>query len=92
MKEELAATSGVVKEDSCCPSLSKEEGVGRCMFRDQRCARRVRGLAGESLGHRCRPQKREAKWREKTSVPRAEEAGGCSSGERICLNQGTAGE
>ena len=44
-------------------SLSKEEGVGRCMFRDQMCAKHERGLAGESLGHRQASE--EVKQREK---------------------------
>ena len=40
-----------------------EEGVGRCMFRDQMCAKHERGLAGESLGHRQASE--EVKQREK---------------------------
>ena len=47
------------------------------------------GWLGKALGTG-RPQRMPGGGRR--LVPRAEEAGGCSSGERICLNLGIAGE
>ena len=57
------------------------------MFRDQMCTNVREGWLGKALGTG-RPQRRPGGGR--SLVPRAEEAGGCSSEERICLNLGNS--